>query len=167
MKKLTNTQTKEIKDRLPFVQNLIEGEDADYQMIFVSIFDHWLTQDEFETEINTEDRTELNIRREKFQNFIDGIYSLTDIYSWKYKRHNRFFIYPFTSLNQLTKKCKIDNQHGESGRRYDLIIPDFGAIYSEEWDWTNIIWYRDRKEIQPLINLAQQSGLYILEKREN
>ena len=108
MKKLTNTQTKEIKDRLPFVQNLVEGEDADYQMIFVSIFDHWLTQDEFETEINTEDRTELNIRREKFQNFIDGIYNLTDIYSWKYKRHNRFFVYPFTSLNQLTKEDSFE-----------------------------------------------------------
>ena len=167
MKKLTKIQTKQIRERLPFLQNLIEGEDTDYQLIFVSIFDHWLTPDEFQPEIHTEERTELNKRIEKFQTFIDGLYNLTHIYSWKYKRHNRFFIYPFTSLGHLTEKCKIENQHGVTGRGYDIIIPEFGAVYSEEWDWTNIIWYRDRKEIQPLIDLAQQSGLYILEKREN
>ena len=167
MKKLTNSQAKEIKERLPFVQNLIEGEDTDYQMLFVSIFDHWLTQDEFDPEIHKVDRKELKIRREKFQSFIDGIFHLTNIYSWKYKRHNRFFIYPFTSLNQLTKKCKIDEQHGESGQRFDLIIPDFRAVYSEEWDWTNIIWYRDKEKIKPVIELAKNSGLYILEERKN
>ena len=133
----------------------------------MSVFDHWLTEDEFQSEIHTEDRTELKERRDKFKKFTVGLYNLSSIYSWKYKRHNRFYIYPFTSLNQLTEKCKIDDQHGENGRRYDLIIPDFGAVYSEEWDWTNIIWYRDKEKIKPLIELAQESGLHILEEGKN
>ena len=167
MKKLTKIQTEQIKERLPFLQNLIEGEDTDYQPIFVSIFDHWLTPDEFQPEIHTQDKGELNQRREKFKNFNVGLYNLTNIYSWKNKRHKRFFIYPFTSLNQLTKKYNIEDQHGESGRRYDIIIPDLDAVYSEEWDWTNIIWFRDREKINPLINLAKESGLHILEERKN
>jgi hypothetical protein len=167
MNKLTKTEIKGIKESLPFLQNLIEGEDTVYNMIFVSVFDHWLTEGAFEPDIHTEDRTELNDRRDKLKKFIVGLYNLTNTYSWKYKRHKRFFIYPFNSVNQLTQKCNIENQHGETGRRYDILIPEFGANYSEEWDWTNIIWFRDRKEIQPLIDLAHQSGLYILERREN
>lgn len=167
MKKLTKIQTKQVKERLPFLQNLIEGEETDYQMIFVSVFDHWLTPDESEPDIHTDDKAELNQSREKFKNFNAGLYNLTSTYSWKYKRNNRFFIYPFTSLNQLTKKCKIEDQHGESGRRYDLIIPDLGAVYSEEWDWTNIIWFREKEKIMPLIELAKESGLHILEKGKN
>jgi|SRR5690554_2071402 len=167
MKKLNKAEIKGIKESLPFLQNLIEGEDTEYKLIFVSVFDHWLTEDEFQPEIHTEDRTELKDRRDRFKKFIVGLYSMTNTYSWKYKRHKRFFIYPFISLDQLTEKCNIESQHGESGRRYDLLIPEFGAVYSEEWDWTNIIWYRDKKEIQPLIDLAQQCDLYILEKRKN
>ena len=166
MIKLNKAEIKEIKENLPFLQNLIEGEDTEYKLIFVSVFDHWLTEDEFQSEIHTEDRTELNERRDKFIKFIVGLYNLTSIYSWKYKRHNRFYIYPFTSLNQLTEKCKIDYQLGEIGSRYDLMIPDLGAVYSEEWDWTNIIWYRDKEKIKPLIDLAKESGLHILEERK-
>ena len=164
MKKITNHRAKKIKEKLPFLKSLIRKEDTDYQMIFVSVFDHWLTQDEFEPHIHTEDTNELIIRRQKLQNFIVGLFKLTPIYSWKYKKNYRFYLYSFDTLNQILKKCDIQNQRGETGRRYDIILPEFQAVYSEEWDWTNIIWYRDKVIIEPLIELAKESGLFILKK---
>ncbi|MGB1205856.1 MAG: hypothetical protein ACPG5B_09430 [Chitinophagales bacterium] len=161
---ITTKKAKEIKKKLPSLQRLIEREDTDYQILFVSIFDHWLKPDEVGL-IHTEDENELKIRRKKLQDFIVGLFEMTPTYTWKYKRKNRFFLYSFTTLNQVLKNCNIQYQHGESGRGYDIILPEFEIVYSEEWDWTNIIWFRNERSVKPLIELAEKSGLYILHKR--
>ncbi|MBU2950019.1 hypothetical protein KO493_04835 [Tamlana agarivorans] len=165
MQKTTNIYNTEINEILPSLQKLIhEKDETDYQMIFVSVFDHWLTQDEFQPEIHTEDAKEIKIRREKLQNFVIGLFNLTQTFTSEIKRKNQFFIYQFETKKQLLNKCEIQNQNGESGQRYDIILPEFQAVYSEEWDWTNIIWFRDQEKIKPLIELAKKSGLYILTK---
>ena len=164
MKKITKNHIKEINEKLPSLQKVIEKENTDYKMIFVSVFDHWLTQDEFQPKIHTEDTEEIKIRRENLQNFIIGLFNVTPTFNWKIKRRNRFFLYPFETIKQILNKCEIQNQHGETGQRYDIILPEFQAVYSEEWDWTNIIWFRDQEKIKPLIELAEKSGLYILTK---
>jgi hypothetical protein len=164
MKNITNNHRKEINEKLPSLRKLIEREDTDYQMIFVSVFDHWLTQDEFQSKIHTKDSKEISIRRENLKLFAKGLFNLTPTFTWRIKRKNRFFIYPFNSEKQILNKVDIQNQHGESGQRYDVILPEIEAVYSEEWDWTNIIWYRDQEKVERLIELAKCSGLYILKK---
>jgi ABC-type oligopeptide transport system substrate-binding subunit len=86
---------------------------------------------------------------------------VTPTFNWKIKRKNRFFLYHFETIKQILNKCEIQNQHGETGQRYDIILREFQAVYSEEWDWMNIIWFRDQEKIKPLIELAEKSGLYI------
>lgn len=167
MKKITYNQKTDIKKKLPNLQKLMQKEDTDYQMIFVSVFDHWLTQNEFEPHIHTEDLKEILTRRNNLQNFIMGLFEMTPTYTWKIKRKKRFFIYPLETLEQILNKCNIQSQHGETGQRYDIILPELQAVYSEEWDWTNIIWFRDKKLIQPIIELAEKCGLYILKERVN
>lgn len=164
MKRITKNQISDIKEKLPSLQRLIEKEDTDYQMIFVSVFDHWLTQDEFQPEIHTEDPKEIAERRYKLQNFIIGLFNITPTFTWKRKRNNRIFLYRLETEKQILIKCAIQNQHGETGQRYDIILPELRAVYSEEWDWTNIVWFKDQAKIQPLIELAEKSGLYILMK---
>lgn len=88
MKRITKNQISDIKEKLPSLQRLIEKEDTDYQMIFVSVFDHWLTQDEFQPEIHTEDPKEIAERRYKLQNFIIGLFNITPTFTWKRKRNN-------------------------------------------------------------------------------
>lgn len=167
MKKITKNQITCIKEKLPSLQKLVEKEDTDYKMIFVSVFDHWLTQDEFGPAIHTEDSKEIAQRRGKLKYFIAELLNMTPTYSWKIKRKNRFFLYPIQSLKQILNICKINIQHGESGQRYDIILPELQAVYSEEWDWTNIIWFRDQEKVKPLIELAEKSGLYILKKTKH
>jgi hypothetical protein len=164
MRKITKNQITIIKEKLPSLQKLIEKEDTDYQIIFVSVFDHWLTQEEFEPEIHTKDPKEISIRREKLQNFIVGLFNMTPTFTWKTRRNNPFFLYPLETVKQILNKCDIQNQHGEIGQRYDIILPELQAVYCEEWDWTNIIWFRNQEKIQPLIELAEKMGLYILKK---
>ena len=165
MKKITKDKEIEIKGKLPFLQDLVEKEDTDYQMFFVSVFDHWLTQDEFQPDIHTEDPIELKKRRDNLEKFLERLFEMTPTYGWKYKRKTRFFLYPFVTKSQILRKCVIQNQLGETGQRYDIILPDLQAVYSEEWDWTNIIWFKEQEKVKPLIELAEKLGLYILKNK--
>lgn len=90
MKQISHKQSKDIIEKLPSLQNLIEGGQSEYQVLFVSVFDHWLTPAELATEIHPEDKKKLSLRRASLERFIVDLYNITQCYTWKYKRKNRF-----------------------------------------------------------------------------
>lgn len=105
--------TQQIRERLPNLQNLVEREETDYEMIFVSVFDHWLTQNEFQPKIHKKDKIELKERRKKLRTFIESLFKLTSRYSWKYDKNDFFVLHPFEKISEIINKCDIQNQHGE------------------------------------------------------
>jgi len=165
---ISDKELKSIKKRLPDFRKVLEEDESFietgiYKKIFISVFDHWLTKDEADKLIFIDnDKNELNRRREKFERVIDGLYNSTETYIWKYKRNYRIFIKKPLTYTDLLKKCDFNNLWSQSGRRYSLILPEFSAIYNEEWDWTNIIWYSDEMKIKPILEIAEKSGLHIL-----
>jgi hypothetical protein len=161
VKQLSKEKLQNIRRELPKLNELLEHE-IEYKKVFVSVFDHWLTMEEV-GQIFTKDKDELKSRRTRLEKFIKELYSLTDTYIWRYKRHKRVFVCQTQSLGHLLQKCDIQNQCANRGLQYDIILPDLSAVYSEECDWTNIIWYRDEERIKPLIEIAKKAGLHILE----
>ena len=109
-----------------------------------------------------ENLDELKARRKKFKLVAEELYKTTDIYFWKNKRNYRMVLKKPMSYKDVLRKCDFDNLWSQSGKRYDFILPEFSAIYSEEWDWTNIIWYTDEEKIVPILNIAENAGLNIL-----
>lgn len=167
MNKIHPNEINEIKHKLPFLQSLIEENNIDYKIKFISVFDHWLTRNEFEIEMeNSNDETTLLLRRENLKSFVIKLFESTKTYSWKFKRKNRFFIYPFLSINQILNKCNFENQNWQTGNRYVIIIPEFEAIYKEGWDWSCELYFKDENKIQPLIKLVENSGLFILNTKD-
>ncbi len=165
---ISKNELRKINQKLPNVKKLIERDDTfiesgTYKKIFISIFDHWLSFDEADQMCVDEDLVELKNRREKFRNFIVEINNKTELYSWKYKRHYRFHIQKPVTLKDVLRKCDFDNLWSQSGQRYSFLIPEYSAVYAEEWDWTNIIWFTERKKIEPLLDIAKKVGLHILE----
>ena len=124
-KQLTNEQLKSIRQKLPDLKDLLDG-DLEYKKVFVSVFNHWLTREEC-TQLFTDDNDEIMSRRSKFENLVNELYCQTDIYLWRYKRRRRIFIYQPQTLSQLLSKCDIQSQHSNSGNRYDLILPEFSV----------------------------------------
>ena len=122
-----------------------------------------MTQQANEQIFIDEDLVELNSRRQKFRDFIEEISNQTDLYSWKYKRHYRFHIQKPKSLKDVLRKCDFDNLWSQSGQRYSFLLPEYSAVYAEEWDWTNILWYTEREKIEPFLASAKKNGLHILE----
>ena len=165
---ISDKELKSIKKRLPDFRKVLEEDESFietgiYKKIFISVFDHWLTKDEADKLIFIDnDKNELNRRREKFERVIEGLYNSTETYLWKYKRNYRIFIKKPLTYTDLLKKCDFNNLWSQSGRRYSLILPEFSAIYNEEWDWTNIIWYSYEMKIKPILEIAEKAGLHIL-----
>jgi len=109
-----------------------------------------------------DDLKELKSRREKFSKVITELYNSTDTYLWRYKRKFRVFIQKPMTEDDVLGKCDFNNLWSQSGRRYSLILPELSAIYNEEWDWTNILWYTDDEKIKPFLGIADKVGLHIL-----
>ena len=165
---ISKTELKEIKRNLPDYKKIIEQEESfiengKYKKIFISVFDHWLTNEEASKMIFVDENLdELKARRNKFKMVVEELYKTTDIYFWRYKRNYRMVLKKPMNYDDVLRKCDFDNLWSQSGKRYSLILPEFSAIYSEEWDWTNIIWYTDEKKIVPILKIAEKAGLYIL-----
>lgn len=166
---ISKIEVKKINQKLPDLKKLIEEDDSVidhhiYKKVCISVFDHWLSQDEAANLIFIdEDLDELKRRRQKFKDFIERIYNQTDLYTWRYKRPFRFHIQKPSSLKDVFRKCDFQNLWSISGRRYSFLLPEYSAVYKEEWDWTNIIWYTDRAKIEPLLIQAENVGLHTLE----
>jgi len=165
---ISKEELKVIKRNLPDYKKIIEQEDSfiesgKYKKIFISVFDHWLTNEEASEMIFVDEKLdELKERREKFKLVAEELYKITNIYFWKYKRDYRMILKKPMNYKDVLRKCDFDNLWSQSGKRYDFILPEFSAIYSEEWDWTNIIWYTDEEKIIPILNIAKKAGLNIL-----
>ena len=168
MSNISKAELKEIKQNLPDYKKIIEQEDSfiengKYKKIFISVFDHWLSNEEAgELIFVDENLNELKARRKKFKMVAEELHKATDIYFWKYKRNYRIVLKKPMNYKDVLRKCDFENLWSQSGKRYDFILPEFSAIYSEEWDWTNIIWYTDEKKIIPILKIAEKAGLNIL-----
>lgn len=163
-KHISKQEQRILKQNLPNVDLILTRSDdeGDYQKIIVSVFDHWMTREEF-VDYDDVDYDTLMERRRKFENFITKLYNNTRCYLWKHKRHNRVFIYQATSIEQVLNKCDIKNQTHMSANHYAILLPEHAAVYTSEFDWTTILWFRDEKKIQPLLNLIKESGLHVLD----
>lgn len=163
-KHISKQEQRLIKQNLPNVDLILTRSDdeGDYQKIIVSVFDHWMTREEFVV-YDDVDHDTLMERRRKFENFATKLYNNSRCFLWKYKRHYRVFIYQATSIEQVLNKCDIKNQTHMTANHYAILLPEYAAAYTSEFDWTTIIWFRDEKKIQPLLSMIKESGLHILD----
>ena len=52
------------------------------------------------------------------------------------------------------------NLNEEYEQFYRLIIPELGAVFTEEWDYTWILWHRDNGAVEALSPLIAEAGLH-------
>ncbi len=133
-----------------------------YQRIAICIFDHWLTRDEVGLIFST-DIDEIVSRRKKMESLVVELYNSTEMYLWRYKRHYRPHVYKPHSLSSILKYCDFGNLTENRGGKYSLVLPEYSAVYTESFDWTNRLLFTDRDRISPLIEMVKRVGLYTIE----
>ncbi len=162
---ITKYELKEIRKNFPGIRDVLESDwekHPEYKIMTISVFDHYLNEHEIDTIYDTHDET-VKLRRQLIENSIKGIYENTKVYLMKYKRKDRLFFYNTNSLSHLLNHCNIKNQHWWTGQRFNLILPEYDAIYSEDFDWGNAIFYLDVEKIKPLSKIIEDAGMHILD----
>ena len=165
MKNISKNKLKEIQKTFPGIRDVLESDwekHPEYKIMAISVFDRFLNENEIDTIYDTEYET-VKLRRQLIENSINGIFEKTKVFLKKYKRHDRLFFYNVNSLDHLLGHCDINNQHWWTGKRFDLILPEFEAIYCENFDWGNAIFYLDEEKVKPLSKIIEDAGMHILD----
>jgi len=160
-KQITKEELRHINNSLPNVLEVIKGEGGTYNKLIISVFERWMTKEEYENYDDVDLET-LKDRRIKYSTAINEIHKLTQTYIWKQKRHSRVVFLRPNNLDQLMSFCKIKTQTFATGRTYDILLPEYSSVFSQEDDWSNILWYKEKNKIEPILEIIKNSGLYVI-----
>ncbi len=156
-----------IRSQLPDLEEILyEGESRFYKRSFVSIFDHWLSREEF-NDIFIANPEEIEERRKKFKDLIHHLYSSTPIYITRFRRDrkNSLSINRVKDIETLDKKCKFQLLNEDYGGVFRFLMPEYSLIYTQGFDWTHLIEYSDEEGLKRFKQVVCQFGLYQLEDK--
>ena len=137
-----------------------EGDDVDWfplDKIAISVFDGWLGPKNYHL-LDCKDDAEREDRNRRMLSFWMKIYDSYEVLC----RVNDCEFERETNRLKYESSCAYDGNR--PGNRFQcILIPELTAIYHENWDDTNVLWYSNRNDIEPLISMAIESGLYSIE----
>jgi len=143
-------------------QQILTGcheDDTDFPLgkIAISVFDRWIGVDNLHL-LDCKDVAERDNRNFRMLSLWMKIYDKYEVLcraeNYRFRKENDRSIYE--------AKCAYDaNRPGDEFQC--ILIPALSAIYYENWDDTNVLWYANRYDIAPLIQLAGDCGLHSLE----
>jgi hypothetical protein len=123
----------------------------EYKKQFISLWTEWLGKENYHQldEVTKADWS-------KFNSLIEIIF-----------RHYRMQLVDLNArkLNEINNieetLCNDEDSMTKTSNEFSIyIIPELECILSEDWDYTFIIWYIDKKVIEKLQPFIEKSGLY-------
>jgi len=140
------------------------GADGGMQRVAISVFDHWL-DDESEWHLMAcFEGEERERRNQKMLAHWAALYDLTPVYTLRYRGRwpakAKTFIKRYTDRDGFLIQSRYDKHHPPS---QFLIMPDLGCICAAGWDDTNILYFHDKAQAAPVLELASKAGLFVLE----
>ena len=123
--------------------------------VAISVFDRWLGRENLHL-LDCRDDAERQDRNLRMLALWMAIYDSYDVLC----RTNSDDFVAMPERSEYEAACAYD---GDKETFQCILIPECSAIYYENWDDTNILWYRDREDVIPIIELAEKCGLYPIE----
>ena len=118
---------------------------------FVCIFDGWLG---IENSHKLDEVTE--IEWSKFNYLIRAISKKYTLYLVNCENEK---ITPIQDVESIIQPYEV-SMNKEGSEFTKLIIPELDCIFTEEWDYTYIIWHKNNNAVEKLSPLIKESGLF-------
>ena len=169
MRKLINLSKKEQESlflQFPHILEIDACEDNhEYKKIAISVFDHWLLEDEVLTLLNYVNEEEQRRRDNLHYIFNKILFDRTICFTYRLKgRYKNHLVFKkFTDKIAAYAYIKPNSNFVPSKYLYKLVLPQFDALYFEGWDDTCYLYFKNEKLLDTLVDWAKESGLYILE----
>lgn len=168
MRKLINLskQTqKKLLSQFPDILKVNACEDGHkYKRIAISVFDHWLLEDEALKLLNNINEEEQKRRNDLLYAFNKVLFDRTLCFTYRFKGRNKN--HPvFKRFVDKNAACCYVKPNGEMAGKflYKLVLPELEALYFEGWDNTCHLYFKDKKTVNNLIEWVKESGLYMLD----
>lgn len=136
--------------------------DRDFDLVMnaarITIFDHYLNEDEAINLLDNIDSTERYRRDEVWKEFNKSLTISSPCYYVKWvKSPQRVLFKQPSSIDKLLVAMEPSDNRGLL-----LAFPEFEALYQQYWDDTHLLYFLNQDTVQPLIEIAKKSGLNVL-----
>lgn len=165
LSKVSIDKENSIKLQFPFLQNIKENIDhGNMGRVATSVFDHWITCESEYPLLDNIDAAEQQNRNKKFLSHWAAIFDATEVFTVSYRgqwpQKEKLVIKQYTDKSGYLTQCK---QKMLSTPFQFLVLPEFDSLYVASWDDTHELYFNDRLRAEPVLRLAEKSGLHVLE----
>ncbi len=135
-----------------------------YKNASISVYDHWLTREEAEEQLDKiSDALQIkhNIKLHSFCcNLTNEVTSYLVKFKGRYK--NKVVFKEFLSSSGREKSIiPLEYNYGDKWR-FVIVFPSLNLVYFEGCDFTHHFYYRDKSGFKVIENIAKQSGVHVL-----
>jgi len=164
MRKIKNISTylqEKILGQFNGLKKVIMCEKHNYTVNYLSVFDHWLNEEEAKVLIN--DNLDYDNRLHRFCSFLVEEY---DTYAvrrrGRYK--NKIVLSSFVNDEMATSYVAPLNFMLPMKFRFILLVPELKLIYLEGSDYTHFLYSEDMDSVKSSLNeVAQKNNLFFLD----
>jgi len=157
-----------LREKFPDLAKLCAVEETEaYTYMAVSVFDRWLGQEDSIKHLSDVSKEEQQKRDSKFNKFAKKLINNTEIMNFTFKGRWGSEMPQFRKFTSDTAKEKYlmcTSNNVSSSRFYQVVLPEFEAVYFESWDDTNVFYLRNPEHADLIEKWVTECGLYRLEK---
>jgi len=156
-----------LSNTLPDIENLGSDDQTEkYEFVAITVFDHWLSREDAEKSFGSQiSEEEQEQRNNSFMRFRELLFNKTEVLTYRCKGRgsNRFVSFKaFTSINAGLEYTSPAISKGPYGRFFQVALPSLGAVYLENYDDTNLFYYKDKNTFEVINKWAKSCGLFCL-----
>lgn len=134
--------------------------EAGYSRTAISVFDHWLDEEEARVALNSVPAQEQE-RRDSHHNLLNMKLVLEmNAITFRIRgrgRKAKVVFKRFASVEAAREYIKPSRRPS-----FVLVLPEIGGVYYEGWDDTNILYLRDDRSIDRIVPWLKECGLHAL-----
>jgi len=136
-----------------------------YKCLAVSVFDHWLSEEEASELLGNVPVSEQSHRNNLLHSFSNKVCIETEVINFRfrgrYKKLHPLFR-AFTSDKALHRYMQpAESLPGKSF--FSVVLPELDAVFMENWDDTNLFFLRDPSIETVIRGWAEECGVFCLE----
>lgn len=149
----------------PKLSVIINNENThDYQQVAITVFDHWLTEDEAVKELNDVPIEKQKIYDARLHSFVCGLTSTFESYLVKsVGRHKQHVTFRAFKSDEAKRRTLVPLSYVASRlHRFIFVVPALQLIYTEGWDFTHHAYFIDNTSLEALKAEAAKAGVYVL-----
>ncbi len=160
------SRQKSLAEAFPELLSLYDFiEVADYKKVSISVFDHWLSQDEAIKNIDNVSTIQAAKNNDLLHKFTISLTQSTEAYLVKFRGRNsdkKVIFKEFTSQKALVNILTPEYHFSGDRYRFILVLPQLNIVYFEGSDFTHQVYYKREKDMEFVSVLAKESGLSII-----